>query len=97
MLLLKQRLLCPSLLSSFPFIRYQGTNMTPGQGVGKQNERKKVIRKQASLIQLLREQHVWKGQDVSFDLNKMLCHSSVQMFHSCLLNQIKTLSFGGEM
>lgn len=59
--------------------------------MGKQNEGEKVIRKQSSLIQLLREQRVWKGQGVSFDLNKMLGHSSVQMFHSCLLNQIKTL------
>lgn len=45
-------------------------------------------------MQLLGEQHVWKGRDVSFDLNKMLGHSSVEMFHSCLLNQIRTLSFG---
>lgn len=34
-LLLKQRLICPSLLSSFPFINYQGTNTMPGQGGGK--------------------------------------------------------------
>lgn len=67
--------------------------MMPQQEDGEER-REKVIRNQASLIQLLGEQHVWKGRDVSFDLNKMLGYSSVEMFHSCLLNQIKTLSFG---
>lgn len=82
------------VLSSFPFIRHRRAQMKPEQGYGEAEWRGKVIINWASLIQLLEGQHVWKGWDVSFDLNKMLGHSSVEMFHSCLLNQIKTLSFG---